>query len=431
MLDLSVVTRRLKEPPVRFVRFLMIVGLCAPLALPPLAAQTPIRIGQSVTGRLTIADQAFNDGSRYKMYAFVGNKGDTVAVDLISDDFDANIVVADASGNRLASNDDSGENCNARLTYVLPQAANYRVYANSSAAAELGAYRLAMARGKAAAATDTVCRGFGRVAGLIQMGQTVTGNLTANDPEFPGDSTYFQRWILPVTPNQAFTVDLESSEFDAYIILTHGRGDKVVENDDGGGGCNARLVYTSPDDHPLRVVVNTASRPPRQTGHFTLKVTDGESPTEAKGNCRFSRPSTPSPAAAAPAPAPSASHSITAGQTQQGSLSRNDVLLTSDSSYAQAWTIQGRAGQTVTIDLESDEFDAYLFLRGPGISGGRDFQDDDSGGNCNARLTAIFPQTGEYEVVVNTAGKYATGAFTLSITTGSKPKSVARCSRSQ
>lgn len=421
----------------RFVRCLMILGLCAP-CLASLDAQTPIRIGQTVTGRLTLADQAFSDGSRYKMYAFVGNKGDTVAVDLLSDDFDANIVVADASGNRLANNDDSGENCNARLTYVLPQAANYRVYANSSAPSELGEYRLALARGKAAAAADTVCRGFGRVSGLIQMGQTVTGTLTASDPEFPGDSTYFQRWILPVMPNQPFTVDLESSEFDAYIILTHGRGDKLVENDDGGGGCNARLVYTSPDDHPLRVVVNTASRPPRQTGHFTLRVTDGESPTEAKGNCRFTgsggaAPSRPSTAAPAPAPASpaSASHTITAGQTQQGSLSRSDVLLASDSSYAQAWTIQGRAGQTVTIDLESDEFDAYLFLRGPGISGGRDFQDDDSGGNCNARLTAIFPQTGEYEVVVNTAGKYATGAFTLSITTGSKPKSVARCSRSQ
>jgi len=68
MLDLSVITRRLKEPPVRFVRFLMILGLCAPcLVPPPVAAQTPIRIGQTVTGRLTIADQAFNDGSRYKM----------------------------------------------------------------------------------------------------------------------------------------------------------------------------------------------------------------------------------------------------------------------------------------------------------------------------------------------------------------------------
>ena len=549
------------------------------LSLTPLAAQTPIRVGQTVTGRLTTNDQTFSDGSRYKMYAFVGNKGDTVAVDLTSDDFDANVLLADASGNSLARNDDSGEVCNARLTYVLPQAANYRLYANSSAPAELGEFRLSLARGRAATPADTVCRGFGRVAGLIQVGQTVTGTLSANDPEFPGDSTYFQRWILPVTPNQPFTVDLESNDFDAYVILTRGRGDKVVENDDGGGGCHARLVYTASDDHPLRVIVNTASRPPRQTGRFTLKVSEGESPTEPKGNCRFTggaaagaaapnRPSgntgggnaaiptirvgesingtlsrsdslypddtyfkfyqftttagrpitidlasdefnpvliirgsdldesiiddndgpgcaarisqvfpgngpyrilvntSASPArqtgrfnlsitdgskplqtrddascrtsAAAAAPsgdAPAAgggtTRRISVGQMQQGSLTRSDVLLTSDSSYAQAWTIRAQAGQTVTIDLESDEFDAYLFLRGPGISGGRDYQDDDSGGNCNARLTATFPQSGEYEVVVNTAGKYATGGFSLSITTGSKPKSVARCSRSQ
>jgi pre-peptidase len=558
---------------VRSTCFFFAVGLFA-LCLAPLAAQTPIRVGQTVTGRLTTTDQQFSDGSRYKMYAFVGNKGDTVAVNLMSDDFDANVLLADASGNSLARNDDSGEVCNARLTYVLPQAANYRLYANSSAPAELGEFRLSLARGKAATPADTVCRGFGRVAGLIAVGQTVTGTLAATDPEFPGDSTYFQRWILPVTPNQPFTVDLESNDFDAYIILTRGRGDKVVENDDGGGGCNARLVYTAPDDHPLRVVVNTASRPPRQTGRFTLRVADGESPTEAKGNCRFSRgaaaggatPSRPantggavptvrvgesingtlsrsdslypddtyfkfyqftttagrpvtidlasddfnpvlivrgsdldesiiddndgpgcaariaqvfpgsgpyrilvntsasparqtgrftlsiadgtkplqtrddgscrtSTAAAAPGgDAPSGGGTlrrISVGQTQQGSLTRGDVLLTSDSSYAQAWTIQAQAGQTVTIDLESDEFDAYLFLRGPGISGGRDYQDDDSGGNCNARLTATFPQGGDYEVVVNTAGKYATGGFSLSVTTGSKPKSVARCSRSQ
>jgi hypothetical protein len=92
--------------------------------------------------------------------------------------------------------------------------------------------------------------------------------------------------------------------------------------------------------------------------------------------------------------------------------------------------IQGRAGQAITIDLESDDFDAYLFLRGPGITGGRDFQDDDSGGNCNSRLTTTFPQNGDYEIDVNTTGHYATGSFTLSVTTGSKPKSVARCNRS-
>jgi serine protease Do len=263
---------------------------------------------------------------------------------------------------------------------------------------------------------------------MIQVGQTITGILTSEDPQVAGDSTYFQRWILPVAPQQAFTVDLQSTELDPYLILTRGRGEKILENDDGGGGCNARIVYTSQDDHPLRVIVNTASRPRRQTGHFTLRVTKGALPTEAKGNCRF----TGGAAAAGGATSGDVARAVAVGQTQQGALTRNDVLVSSDSTYAQAWTIQARAGQTVTIDLESDTFDAYLFLRGPGVSGGRDFQDDDSGGNCNARLTTTFPQTGEYEVVVNSTGtKYATGAFSLSVTSGSKPKSVARCNRSQ
>ena len=555
-----------------------IAAFAALAALPvSLPAQIPIRLGQTVTGRLLPSDQKFSDGSRYKMYAFVGNKGDTVAVDLTSDDFDANLLIADAAGNSLARNDDSGEKCNARLTFIAPATGNYRVYANSSAAAELGEYHLSLARGRARAAADTVCRGFGQVAGSIEVGQTVTGNLTADDPQFTGDSTYFQRWILPVKPNQAFTVDLQSDDFDAYLMLTRGRGDKLVSNDDGGGGCNARLVYTAQDDHPLRILVNTASRPPRQTGHFTLHVSDGAAAVETKGNCRFTAtastaqtlqrtvstaaqqssgaslpsirvgesingaltdrdslypdtsyfkfyqftapandtitidlssddfdpvlivrgddldnsvinddggpgcsarvvrafpsrgpyrilvnttnspkrqtgnftlsitrgakpvqehgnsdchpPQAASGGAESGLPSHSSSHAIDVGQTQQGRLSTGDVLLNSDSTYAQAWTIQARAGQTVTIDLESDDFDAYLFLRGPGISGGRDFQDDDSGGACNARLTATFPQDGEYEVVVNSQDHYKTGTFTLSVTNGSKPKSVARCSR--
>src|ERR1044072_7327318 len=418
------------------VRAVLILGALA-LTTASLAAQIPIRVGQSVTGRLVQTDQKFADGSRYKMYAFVGNRGDTVAVDLTSDDFDANLLVADASGNSLARNDDGGDRCNARLTFVPPATGNYRVYATPGAQARPGEYKRALPRGHAAAAADTVCRGFGRVAGQIEVGQTVTGNLSSDDPEFTGDSTYFERWILPVKPNQSFTVDLESPDFDAYLILTKGRGDKLVENDDGGGNCNARLVYTATDDHPLRIVVNTASRPHLQTGHFTLRVTEGEANVETKGNCRFtnnvasgSQKLQQNVSSASGNAGDTSERSIVVGQTQSGNLTTGDVLLNSDSTYAQAWTIQGRTGQTITIDLESDAFDSYLFLRGPGISGGRDYQDDDSGGNCNARLTATFPQTGEFEIVVNTQEHYRTGAFTLSVTSGSQAKSVARCNRS-
>ena len=558
----------------------MRVGVLLPalVAVSPMKAQVPtIRAGQTIRDSLVRKDQKFSDGSRYKLYGFLGTKGDTLTFNLMSDDFDANLVVADASGNRLGLNDDGGENCNARLQFVPRATGNYRIYANSSAQAELGEYRLSLARGRAATPSDSVCKGFGRVAGMIDVGQTITGTLTSDDPQLPSDSTYFERWILPVKANQSFTVDLISDDFDAYLLLTRSRGEKLVDNDDAGGGCNARIVYTATDGHPLRIVVNSASQPKRQTGRFTLRVTEGQSTVDAKGNCRFNNQvasntqtlqqssaatqtsaqaasiqtvrmgetvngslsssdslypdntyfkfyqftappgggpvtidlssddfdpvlivrgddldnsiinddggpgcaarvsrtfpsrgpyrilvnttSTPqrqtgrfalsitqgsSPArdddksgcgqhggaaGGGAAGAGASGHSIEVGQTQQGQLTRNDVLLTRDSTYAQPWSIQGRAGTTITIDLESDAFDSYLFLRGPGISGGRDFQDDDSGGNCHARLTATFPQTGEYEIVVNTADHYATGAFTLSVTQGSKPKSVVRCSR--
>jgi hypothetical protein len=556
-------------------RSLLVLALAA---LPAgLAAQIPIILGRPVAGRLLPADPTWGDSSHYKMYAFVGTKGDTVTADLTSDDFDANLVLMDASGNVLRKDDDGGGTCNAHLTYVLPTTANYRIYANSSASSELGEYRLTVVKGTRPAAKDSTCLGFGRVAGMIQVGQTVTGRLTDRDPLL-SDTTYYQRWILPVQLNQTFTVDLVSDDFDAFMRLARGRGDKLVDNDDGGGGCNARIVYTATDDHPLRILVNTIGK--RATGRFTLKVSEGELPTEAKGNCRFSG----STSAAAPAPsrpsggaasghtisvgqsvtgqlttadelftdttymqhwtftatpgqdvtidlasdefdpfimidgpglsefvgdehsgpgcaarisrtfpqsgpydiqvnttthprrqtghfvlsitqghkpdvndscspptgatggglqssegplvrsgdnqgaAPS-THRINVGESVQGKLTTQDVLLRSDSTYAQAWTIAARSGQTITIDVESDEFDAYLFVRGPGISGGREFQDDDSGGNCNARLTVTFPESGDYDLVVNTQGKYATGAFSISVTTGSKPKSLARCSR--
>lgn len=119
---------------------------------------------------------------------------------------------------------------------------------------------------------------------------------------------------------------------------------------------------------------------------------------------------------------------LAAGATIRDSLTARDVLLPTDSTYAQQWRLGGTAGETVTIDLVSDAFDGYAFLLGPGLSG-QPPHDDDSGGHCNARLTVRLPQTGDYYVVVTSTNKLATGPFALSVAAGSKPKSLARCNR--
>jgi hypothetical protein len=119
---------------------------------------------------------------------------------------------------------------------------------------------------------------------------------------------------------------------------------------------------------------------------------------------------------------------IAAGDTLRDSLTRADIVLPAESTYAQQWRLAGRAGATVTIDLASPAFDAYVFLLGPGFDAAPP-QDDDSGGHCNARLTVRLPRTADYTIVVTSREHFAVGAFTLSVTAGPKPASLAPCTR--
>ena len=261
-----------------FPALLLLLPACATAA-----GRDGFGFGRTTTGRLMPDDPRFADGSHYRPFPFTGRAGDTVTAELESADFDANLILTDGHGNRLAANDDGGMNCNSRLTYVLQHDGPYRIYVNSSATAELGAFRVALRRGGSVAPPDTTCQGFGRVMGMIQIGETVDGTLTTEDPIFTGDSSYFQRWVIPVTAGQAFTVDLTSADFDAYLLLTYGGGDKVSEDDDGGGACNARLVHVATDDRPLRIIVNSAGK--HETGRYVLHVSAGRSGVAPSGQC--------------------------------------------------------------------------------------------------------------------------------------------------
>jgi hypothetical protein len=119
---------------------------------------------------------------------------------------------------------------------------------------------------------------------------------------------------------------------------------------------------------------------------------------------------------------------VAVGDTVRDSLVRRDPLLPAESTYAQQWRLPGRRGETVTIDLMSEAFDAYLFLVGPGLPRTPP-QDDDSGGRCNARLTVRFRETGDYFIVVTSSERRATGPFTLAVTPGARPASLAPCTR--
>ncbi|MFH7242274.1 MAG: trypsin-like peptidase domain-containing protein [Spirulina sp.] len=99
------------------------------------------------------------------------------------------------------------------------------------------------------------------------------------------------------------------------------------------------------------------------------------------------------------------------GNPVQGQLDSNSNVLP-DGSYYTPYSFEGQAGQRITIDMVSNDLDAYLILLAPD---NEDFfvQDDDSGGNLNARLSVQLPYTGTYLILANAYAEGETGRYQL------------------
>jgi hypothetical protein len=190
----------------------------------------------------------------------------------------------------------------------------------------------------------------------------------------------------------------------------------VVAQNDDTDGLNARINYTCATTGTYRLAV-TAYSSSTTPGAYTMQVTGMAGPTQpmiqpAQPQQPVIQPAQPT-VQAAPGqtlPQPGISGTIAAagqvativyGQMMQGRLEQGDQTM-NDGTFADVWTFQGNAGQAVTIDVMSDEFDAYGQLLD--AAGNRLAEDDDTGGNLNARITYTLPATGQYQIVVNNFG---------------------------
>ena len=94
------------------------------------------------TGALAEGDASFSDGSLYDEYFFQGEAGQIVKITLDSKVFDTYLILEDASGERIADNDDGSNGANAEIVIQLSEEGQYRVFATAYSAGGHGAYRL-------------------------------------------------------------------------------------------------------------------------------------------------------------------------------------------------------------------------------------------------------------------------------------------------
>ncbi|HEX9951553.1 MAG TPA: hypothetical protein VGB53_07280 [Rubricoccaceae bacterium] len=131
-------------------------------------------------------------------------------------------------------------------------------------------------------------------------------------------------------------------------------------------------------------------------------------------------PAAAAPAGGKPAPggsAPAGAASAGGAQTHSGTLEDGDETLDSGE-FADGYTVEATAGQTITVDLTSSDFDTYVILRSPS---GEQFDNDDFDGSTeHSQIVQRAGEGGTWRVVATTYEEGMGGAYRLAIRTGGR-----------
>lgn len=106
-----------------------------------------------------------------------------------------------------------------------------------------------------------------------------------------------------------------------------------------------------------------------------------------------------------------------------GKITKDDPKDTKRNTHCNIHVVQLKGGKRYTIDMIGMGFDAYLRLEDP--KGKELAEDDDSGGNLNARIEFNCQRDGAYRVICTTYNEQGMGGYTLLVkAAGAAPKNV-------
>lgn len=407
------------------VGFILVVCFSMLLATASAQDATPINFGDTVNGTLTA------DSNGQLTYSFNGTAGADVTINMASNDFDAYLVLTDATGTVIAEDDDSGGRLDAQITTTLPRDGTFTIIATS-----LRAYR---SNGQFSATGNFTLTltgaGNNQVATPVPFNPTMvpTPTIAFNTPEptfTPTPSPFTpvepdlagtigygdsigstipqnyaqQRYLFSGTAGDVVEITLISADFDGYLFLYDSAGAILTQDDDAAGDRNPRIVYTLPttgdyiigaDSFGNVVGINPAF------GVFTLTLmlqgTGG--PIE-----------------------PVETLTVTLEVPDDGELDLGETVNNNFTSEVQerVYTFTGTAGQIVTFALSSVDVDTYLILRD--VEGTVIAENDDMAGSLNSQIGPFqLAEDSTYEVVATTysyvySGEFINGAFTLTAT---------------
>ncbi|HEU0054183.1 MAG TPA: PPC domain-containing protein, partial [Longimicrobium sp.] len=109
------------------------------------------------------------------------------------------------------------------------------------------------------------------------------------------------------------------------------------------------------------------------------------------------------------------------GQTVNGTLAASDPKL-SERGHFKVYRFDAQQGQRMVITMRSKDFDAYLTVaRVVGGITDKIKEDDDRGGDTDARIRFTAEQAGSYLVIAQALAEDGVGAFTVALERAQEP----------
>ena len=220
-------------------------------------------LNQQISGVLIDEDSTFTGGEYYDNYEFEGRPGQSITLDLRSDEFDTYLILRQPNGEELTNDDTDGSN--SRIEATLPEAGSYEVVVSSFAGGETGEYQLNIAEindpGRGAAAEVATNN--------LRIGDSISGDLGSGDQlaendEFR-DSFYFNG-----NSGEAIVLDLIASDFDTVLSLQTPTGE-LLENDDFQGSTDqSQIQLTLQESGRYRILVSSYTS--GETGDYQLSI---------------------------------------------------------------------------------------------------------------------------------------------------------------
>jgi hypothetical protein len=258
------------------------------------SAQRTIVSGEPVRGSLSSSDPQLSGNSYFDEFTFEGRRGETVTVELESDEFDAYLYLGrDRNGrfSELVRDDDGGDGTDSRLRYQIPEDGRYVIRA-SSLRRDTGPYTLVLEGGRRDGRGDDYGRGgddygrgrddygrgrddgYGRGRdddwrdrdrdGYLRANRAVRDYLSRGDSHLDNGEPY-HLYRYAGRRGERVTITLRSDDFDSYLVLgtpggRHGVQSALARDDDGGGRYDSRIEYTLPHDGEFVIRVNPMTR---------------------------------------------------------------------------------------------------------------------------------------------------------------------------